>query len=307
MLLLLIFGFVAGAATAVSPCVVPVLPIALSASATGGRRKPLGVVAGLVVSFSFTLFALVYVIDALGLPNDLLRNVAIVVLAGFGIVLLVPALSARVEAYASRFTSRVGVKTDGGDGFWPGFGLGLSLGILYAPCAGPILAGVLTFSASQSFNAGRLAVVIAYAIGSAIVLYLLMIGGRKLAAPLARRSGTFQMAMGLVMVIVAFSLWEGYDTDFQSHVVAGLPAFLRNPAEGIEKTHSAQTALAEIRGGGGHGLGLAAQEIQSEREAGESPGAKPKHQIPTGTGNSKFAPDHSRLTAEEEETVPLND
>src|ERR1700729_2721888 len=131
MVLLIIFGFVAGAATAVSPCVVPVLPIALSAGATGGHRKPLGVVAGLVVSFTFALFALVYVIDALGLPNDLLRNVAIVVLAGFGI--------------------------------------GLSLGVLYAPCAGPILAGVLTFSASQPFNAERLAVVFAYAIGSAIV------------------------------------------------------------------------------------------------------------------------------------------
>src|ERR1700761_5504112 len=117
--LLLIFGFVAGAATAVSPCVVPVLPIALSAGATGGRRKPLGVVAGLVVSFTFALFALVYVIDALGLPNDLLRNVAIVVLAFFGFVLLVPPLSARIEGYASRFAGRVGVR-QGGDGFWPG-------------------------------------------------------------------------------------------------------------------------------------------------------------------------------------------
>src|ERR1700748_1979775 len=144
--LLLIFGFIAGAATAVSPCVVPVLPIVLSAGATGGRRKPLGVVAGLVVSFTFALFALVYVIDALGLPNDLLRNIAIVI----------PPRAARVEGYASRFTSRVGVKTDGGDGFWPGFGLGLSLGVLYAPCAGPILAGVGTFFASQSFNADPL-------------------------------------------------------------------------------------------------------------------------------------------------------
>jgi cytochrome c biogenesis protein CcdA len=64
MLLLIIFGFVAGAATAVSPCVVPVLPIALSAGVTGGRRRPLGVVTGLVVSFTFALFALVYVISA---------------------------------------------------------------------------------------------------------------------------------------------------------------------------------------------------------------------------------------------------
>jgi cytochrome c biogenesis protein CcdA/thiol-disulfide isomerase/thioredoxin len=309
--LLLIFGFIAGAATAVSPCVVPVLPIALSAGTTGGHRKPLGVVAGLVVSFSFTLFALVYVIDALGLPNDLLRNVAIVVLAGFGIVLLVPSLAARVEGFGSRFAGRVGVRTGGGDGFWPGVGMGLSLGVLYAPCAGPILAGVLTFSASQPFNAERLAVVLAYALGSAIVLYGIMLGGRRLAAPLARRSGAFQMAMGAIMVLVAFAMWQGYDTKFQSNVVADLPGFLTNPAEGIEKSGSAQEALAEIRGAGGHGIGLKAQEIEAEAGGpgeGETEfGVPTREGRPTGTGNSKLAPPESRLTAEEEETVPLND
>ena len=299
MALLIIFGFVAGAATAVSPCVVPVLPIALSAGATGGRRRPLGVVAGLVVSFTFALFALVYAIDALGLPNDLLRNVAIVVLAGFGVVLLIPPLAARVEAFGSRFAGRVGVRTDG-DGFWPGVGLGISLGVLYAPCAGPILAAVLTASASQPFNAGRLAVVIAYAFGSAIVLYLLMIGGRRLAAPLARRSGTFQMAMGLVMVIVAFAMWQGYDTKFQSNVTAALPAWLTNPAEGIEKSNSAQVALAEIRGGGGHTLGLKAIEAESDREVEKARAARGESPRPGSEGES-------RLTAEEEKTVSLND
>jgi cytochrome c biogenesis protein CcdA/thiol-disulfide isomerase/thioredoxin len=310
MALLIIFGFVAGAATAVSPCVVPVLPIALSAGATGGHRKPLGVVTGLVFSFTFVLFALVYVIDALGLPNDLLRNIAIVVLFGFGIVLLIPPLAARVEAFGSRFAGRVGVR-QGGDGFWPGVGLGLSLGVLYAPCAGPILAAVLTASASQSFNAGRLAVVLAYALGSAIVLYLLMLGGRRLAAPLARRSGAFQMAMGAIMVLVAFAMWQNYDTKFQSNVVATLPSFLRDPAEGIEQSHSAQVALAEIRGGTGHGIGVKAQEAEDERNSGGSEGeteaGAPKHNgVPTGTGNSKHAAPESKLTAEEEETVPLN-
>ena len=120
MLLLIIFGFVAGAATAVSPCVVPVLPIALSAGATGGRRKPLGVVTGLVFSFTFALFALVYVIDALGLPNDLLRNIAIVVLFVFGVVLLIPPLAARVEAFGSQLRAAGSGSRDGGDGFWPG-------------------------------------------------------------------------------------------------------------------------------------------------------------------------------------------
>jgi len=299
MALLIIFGFVAGAATAVSPCVVPVLPVALSAGATGGRRRPLGVVAGLVVSFTFVLFALVYVIDALGLPNDLLRNVAIVVLFGFGIVLLIPPLAARVEAFGSRFAGRVGVKAEG-DGFWGGVGLGLSLGVLYAPCAGPILAAVLTASASQPFNAGRLAVVVAYAIGSALVLYLLMIGGRKLAAPLARRSGSFQMAMGAVMVLVAFAMWQGYDTKFQSNVTASLPSWLTNPAEGIEKSHSARVALAEIREAGSHGgLGLKAAEAEGEREIDKARAQRGEE--PLGEVGE------ARLTAKQEATVPLND
>ncbi len=302
MALLIIFGFVAGAATAVSPCVVPVLPIALSAGATGGRRRPLGVVAGLVLSFTFVLFALVYVIEALGLPNDLLRNVAIAVLLGFGVVLLVPPLAARVEALGSRLAGRVGVR-DAGDGFWPGVGLGLSLGVLYAPCAGPILAAVLTASASQPFNAGRLAVVFAYAIGSALVLYLLMLGGRRLAAPLARRSGAFQIAMGAAMVLVALAMWQGYDTTFQSKVTAQLPSWLTNPAEGIEKSRTAQLALAEIRGRGHGGIGLAAAEAEARRLVEQRRalyGEKPDKGF-------EGEPRESRLTAEQEGTVPLND
>src|ERR1700760_1789849 len=108
MLLLIIFGFVAGAATAVSPCVVPVLPIALSAGVTGGRRRPLGGVPGLGVPFPSALFALVSVISARGLPNEFLRDVAIVVLAVFGFILLVPPLAARVEAYGSSLGRRLG-------------------------------------------------------------------------------------------------------------------------------------------------------------------------------------------------------
>jgi cytochrome c biogenesis protein CcdA len=100
--LLVLFALVAGAGTALSPCVLPVLPAVLSAGVTGGRHRPFGVVCGLAISFTFATVALVYVIDALGLPNDLARTVAIVVLAGFGVSLLIPPLSARVEAWISR-------------------------------------------------------------------------------------------------------------------------------------------------------------------------------------------------------------
>src|SRR5438105_361292 len=106
MLLLIAFGFIAGAATAVSPCVLPVLPVALSAGVTGGRRRPLGVVSGLALSFTFATVALVYVISALGLPNGLLRTLAIVALIGFGLALVVPAVAARGEAWLSGLTAR---------------------------------------------------------------------------------------------------------------------------------------------------------------------------------------------------------
>src|SRR4051812_46060847 len=149
MVLLILFGFIAGAATAVSPCVLPVLPVVLAAGATGGRRRPLGIVAGLTVSFTFATVALVYVIDALGLPDDFLRMFAIVVLLLFGITLVIPSLSARVEAWLTRLapSPRRG-SVEGG--FGSGVLVGLSLGLVYAPCAGPILAGVITVSASQS-------------------------------------------------------------------------------------------------------------------------------------------------------------
>src|SRR5438309_4436702 len=107
MLLLALFALVAGAATALSPCVLPVLPVVLSAGATGGRRRPLGIVVGLALSFTFATVALVYVLDALGLPNDLLRTAAIAVLLAFGATLLVPPLAARLEGRLSYLAGRL--------------------------------------------------------------------------------------------------------------------------------------------------------------------------------------------------------
>jgi cytochrome c biogenesis protein CcdA/thiol-disulfide isomerase/thioredoxin len=255
MALLILFGFIAGAATALSPCVLPVLPIALSAGATGGRRRPLGIVAGLTVSFTFAIVALVSVISALGLSNDFLRDVAILVLLAFGIVLMIPPLAARLEAWLSGLVSRIGIAPRGGNGFWSGVMIGLSLGLVYSPCAGPILAGVIAGAASQGFSSGRLAVALAYALGSALVLYLLMLGGRRVLVPLRRRAVGIQVAMGAVMVIVALAMIGEYDVRFESDVQADLPSFLVNPTESLENTSAAQAALTGIRGLSSHGIG----------------------------------------------------
>ena len=275
MALLILFGFVAGAATALSPCVLPVLPIALSAGATGGRRRPLGIVAGLAVSFTFATVALVYVISALGLPDDLLRKLAIFVLLGFGVSLMIPPLAARLEAWLSRFAGIAGgPRSGGGDGFWSGVAVGGSLGFVYAPCAGPILAGVITVSASQSFSTGRLAVALSYGLGSAVVLYFLMLGGRRVIAPLARRGSGFQIAMGAVMVVVALAMLGDYDVKFQNRIASDLPSFLVNPSKSLEDTGAAREALADVRGGSGGALGEATRRSGGDGQHGEGRGRR---------------------------------
>ena len=91
MIVLLAFALLAGAATAITPCVLPVLPALLSASGSGGRRRPLGVVTGLAVTFTITIVGLASVVDGVGFADGTLRTLAIVVLGVFGLTLLVPA------------------------------------------------------------------------------------------------------------------------------------------------------------------------------------------------------------------------
>ncbi len=254
MLLLLLFALVAGAGTALSPCVLPILPAVLGAGVTGGRRRPLGIVVGLTLSFALSAVALVYLIDALGLPNDIQRIVAIVVLLVFGVVLLIPPLSDRLEAWIS---SVVGApRMARSEGFGGGLILGGALGLAYFPCAGPILAGVITVSAAQDFTVGRLAVALAYAIGSGIVLYAIMRLGRRFTDRLKPIQGRIQMAMGAVMVVVAIAMTANLDTKFQNSIANDLPAFLVNPTGSLEESDAVASELAGVRGGSPHELAV---------------------------------------------------
>jgi len=92
LLVLIGIGFLAGVITAISPCVLPVLPIILAGSASGGRRRPYAIIGGLVVSFSLFLLAGTWLLDLLGLPQDFLRDVAIALLFVLAATLIVPRL-----------------------------------------------------------------------------------------------------------------------------------------------------------------------------------------------------------------------
>src|SRR5947209_14746927 len=102
MLLLMLFALIAGAGTAITPCVLPVLPALLSASAAGGRRRPVGIVLGLAITFTIAIVALAQLAKGVGLASGTTRTVAVVVLVVFGAALLIPELAARVQAPLSR-------------------------------------------------------------------------------------------------------------------------------------------------------------------------------------------------------------
>jgi cytochrome c biogenesis protein CcdA/thiol-disulfide isomerase/thioredoxin len=236
-LVLIGIGFLAGIVTAISPCVLPVLPILLAGGAAG--RKPLRIIGGLVLSFSvFTLFAS-WLLDALGLPQDLLRNLAISLLFVMAAVLLIPRLALWVERSLSLF-SRLRPANAGG-----GFFLGVTLGLVFVPCAGPFLAAVTTAAAREDFGVRTIAATVAYSIGAAIPMLLIVRGGREAAARIKEHAATLRTVSGVVVAAVALGLVFHVD-DHLANWTPGYTTFLQNK---IENNASAARALAKVRGG----------------------------------------------------------
>jgi cytochrome c biogenesis protein CcdA/thiol-disulfide isomerase/thioredoxin len=242
MLLLLLFALVVGAGTAVSPCVLPVLPAMLSASGSGGRRRPLGIVIGLTTTFAITIVGIAKVVGGVGLGNDPLRDVAIVVLVLFGIALLMPRLAEVLERPLAPL-SRLGPRSSG-DGFLSGLLVGGALGFVYTPCAGPILAAVISVSAAS----GRaVAVGLAYALGTGLMLLVLALGGRRLLDRLRRAGRTLavQRSLGVVMVLTAVVLATMLDVKLDQWIAENIPNV--NITSFVDNSHAVASRLADVR------------------------------------------------------------
>jgi cytochrome c biogenesis protein CcdA/thiol-disulfide isomerase/thioredoxin len=248
MVVLMGFALVAGAGTAITPCVLPVLPALLSASAVGGRRRPVGIALGLMLTFTITIAGLASVIDGVGVADGTARSLAIAVLIGFGVMLLWPRLAERVEKPLYRLT-RFGPRTRG-DGFWSGVAVGGALGFLYAPCAGPILAAVVSVSATMGSSLDILAIALAFSAGSAAVLLLLALGGRRTIERIrsAGRGPAVQRVLGAVMIITAIAMSADLDVRFQTALADHCPSFLVNPTSSLEESDAVANRLADLRG-----------------------------------------------------------
>jgi cytochrome c biogenesis protein CcdA/thiol-disulfide isomerase/thioredoxin len=245
MIVLIGFAILAGAGTALSPCVLPVLPALLSAGGVGGHRRPLGVVLGLMITFTITIVGIAEVVGGVGLGSDPLRNLAVAVLLLAGLALIVPGLADGLEARMSRL-ARFGPRT-GGDGFVSGLLVGAALGFVYTPCAGPILAAIISVSAAS----GRtVAVAIAYAFGSGVVLLALTHGGRNLFERIRRagRGPALQRTLGAIMVITAVAIATELDVNFDQYVAQHIPEV--NLTASLEKSHAVESRIPELSGHG---------------------------------------------------------
>ncbi len=229
MLLLLVFAFLGGVVTILSPCILPILPVVLSGGVTGGKKRPIGVVTGFVLSFTFFTLFLTSLVRATGISADSLRSVSVFIVAAFGLGLLVPKFQIALERMFSRLAGNFSprtqpVQTD----FIAGFLIGISLGLVWTPCVGPILASIITLAATSSVGTGAVFITLAYAVGTAIPLLAVTYGGRSLllAHPgLVKNAGNIQKLFGIFMIFTALAIYLNWDRRFQAYVLTKFPNY----------------------------------------------------------------------------------
>lgn len=230
MILLIAFAFLAGIVTILSPCILPVLPIILSSSVGGvdvGKKRPFGVVVGFIASFTFFTLFLSTIVHVSGISADSLRIVSVFVIAAFGLSLLIPQIQRLVELAFAKLT-RFLPQSNSGTGFWSGVIVGLSLGLLWTPCVGPILASVISLAITGTVTLNSFLITFAYSVGTAIPMFAIMIGGQNLLskAPwLMRNTLKIQKAFGVIMILTAVAIFFNLDRSFQTFILEKFPNY----------------------------------------------------------------------------------
>lgn len=212
---MLILAFFAGIITVTSPCIIPLVPIILGSALKQDKRYPLIVVVGMATAFTF--FGLLFGIFSDLLPFDrrILHTIAYWLLAFMGVILLIPPLETKISALTSQLFAKLSQKTPQVNALHQpseAFFLGALLGLVWAPCAGPVLGSIIILS-STAENAPFAGILfLLYAIGAGLPMLLIAYGGQKV----LKRKEIFQKynpllkkAFGILLIITAFFLATG--------------------------------------------------------------------------------------------------
>ncbi|SEO16565.1 cytochrome c biogenesis CcdA family protein [Bradyrhizobium sp. OK095] len=211
-----LFAVLAGVLTIAAPCTLPMLPILLGASiGRAGHLRPTMIALGFVVSFSAVALLLGALTRLFDFDPNVLREAASVLLLGFGLLMLWPApfewLSIRLNGWLDLGNSSATQR----EGALGGLILGTTLGLVWTPCAGPVLGSILTLVATSRNLAWASVLLIAYAIGAAIPMLAIAYGGQAVTTrvrSLARISPRLQQGFGIVVIAFAVAAYFQYDT-----------------------------------------------------------------------------------------------
>ncbi len=225
-MLQIIFAFLAGILTIAAPCILPMLPILLGASVgQESKQRPLLIVLGFIVSFSAASLLLSTIIQNLGLSPDVLRNIAVFALAVFAIFMIWPKPFELLTLKLSGTINKAGHVGEN-KGNMGGLILGLVLGIIWTPCAGPVLASILVLIATQGSSMKSAILLLAYAIGAGLPMLVIAYGSQYITNKvrwLARYSVRLQQIFGVLILLLAVAMFYQFDTKIQAALVSRFP------------------------------------------------------------------------------------
>jgi cytochrome c biogenesis protein CcdA/thiol-disulfide isomerase/thioredoxin len=243
------FAFVAGVLTILAPCTLPVVPLILGGASGAGTRRIAGLFAGFGASFVVATVVVAAILASAGLSTDRLRLVAVGILGLVGLTLAVPRLGAwverRIPARAIPFRRST---TGRRGGFASGFAIGAGIGLVWAPCVGPIMAAVIAAAAVSGPNLSTVAIALAYVAGAVVPLAGIARWGRRATASIdGRRSERLRRVFGVAMTATAVLVLTGLDVPVQAAVTAALPPELGSTLFAIEQQPLVQNELNVLR------------------------------------------------------------
>jgi cytochrome c biogenesis protein CcdA len=222
-------SFLAGLLTAISPCVLPALPLIVGSAVQEHKHAPLFVALGMILSFTLVGVLLATSGSALGIAPDIVRDIAAIIIVGFGLVMMSKRLQEYLQMILTPIANVASNKLTTGKfkGLHGQCNLGILLGVVWSPCVGPTLGSAVGLASQGESLIQATTMMLLFGIGSTIPLVFIAYGSRKLFLTNRGRLLSFgryaKPTMGLILVLVGFSILFGLDKTVEAGLLNTLP------------------------------------------------------------------------------------